>query len=50
MEDIHQMFYLMDVSLSYNAQPLQQLVPDQDFWMTAPGRTRSSWPLKLGVE
>jgi len=29
------MFYLMDISLSYYAQPLQQLLPDQDFWMTA---------------
>jgi hypothetical protein len=35
--DIHQMFYLMDISLSYYAQPLQQLLPDQDFWMTAFG-------------
>jgi hypothetical protein len=32
------MFYLMDISLSYYAQPLQQLLPDQDFWMTAFGR------------
>ena len=32
------MFYLMDISLSYYAQPLQQLLPDQDFWMTAIGR------------
>ena len=32
------MFYLMDISLSYYAQPLQQLLPDQDFWMTASGR------------
>jgi hypothetical protein len=36
--DIHQMFYLTDISLSYYAQPLQQLLPDQDFWMTAFGR------------
>jgi len=28
------MFYLMDISLSYYAQLLQQLLPDQDFWMT----------------
>jgi hypothetical protein len=28
------MFYLMDISLSYYAQPLQQLLPDQDFWPT----------------
>jgi hypothetical protein len=32
------MVYLMDISLSYCAQPLQQLLPDQDFWMTASGR------------
>ncbi len=32
------MLYLMDISLSYYAQPLQQLLPDQDFWMTASGR------------
>ena len=32
------MFYLMDISLSYYAQPLQQYLPDQDFWMTASGR------------
>jgi len=32
------MFYMMNISLSYYPQPLQQLVPDQDFWMTAPGR------------
>ena len=30
-----QMIYLMGISLSYCAQPLQQLLPDQDFWMTA---------------
>jgi len=34
------MFYMMNISLSYYPQPLQQLVPDQDFWMTAPGRYR----------
>jgi hypothetical protein len=28
------MFYLMDISLSYYAQPLQQLLADQDFWPT----------------
>jgi hypothetical protein len=36
--DVHQMFYPMNISLSYYPQPLQQLVPDQDFWMTASGR------------
>jgi len=36
--DLYQVFYLMDISLFYCAQPLQQLLPDQDFWMTAFGR------------
>jgi hypothetical protein len=36
--DVHQTFYLMDISLSYYAQPVQQLLPDQGFWMTASGR------------
>ena len=26
----------MDIPLSYYAQSLQQLLPDQDFWKTAP--------------
>jgi hypothetical protein len=44
------MFYLMDISLSYYAQPLQQLLPDQDFWMTASGRTENLSRLKLLFE
>jgi hypothetical protein len=31
------MFYLMDFSLTYYAQSLQQLLPGQDFWMAAVG-------------
>jgi len=34
------MFYPMNISRSYYAQPLQQLLPDQDFWMTASGRVQ----------
>jgi hypothetical protein len=45
--DIHQMFYLMNISLSYYAQPLQPLLPDQDFWMTASDRTENKASLRL---
>jgi len=32
------MFYPMNISFFFYAQPLQQLLSDQDFWMTASGR------------
>jgi len=41
------MFYLMNITLSYYAQPLQQLLPDQDFWMTAIGRHQQVASLKF---
>jgi hypothetical protein len=49
VEGIHQMFYLVDISLSYYAQPLQQILPDQDFWMTAFGRTENETPSAIHV-
>jgi hypothetical protein len=43
------MIYLMDISLSHCAQPLQQVLSDQDFWMTAFGRFENLHALLPGA-